>query len=181
MQTRECLIADLRPEFTPLLQAHLPNNENPIVCYEAVYDRNDYPPKCTFYKACIITAYRLIDASVGFEKGFLGGYNGKSHASATSALLQDIVSVNEEKGYERWNVFVNGQGNTRLFMVFDSQVSALKFIDILNRAIDEARKPKIPSQPSPADRLRELQNLYNERLISDAEYQQKRREILGQL
>ncbi len=60
------------------------------------------------------------------------------------------------------------------------QVSS-KFVSTLRAAISQAKATASRTQVNPANLLRELTQLHNERFITDAEFEQKRKEILNQL
>jgi hypothetical protein len=181
MQTRECSVANLGAESVEALKAHLPSDENPLACFETQIEREgDY--KATEFYIGLITPRRLVGVTVHLPKGFFGGYTGKNDIRAASMSLRDIVQIREGTwGNDGYYIDVVGHGDTTIRMLFNTRQFLLKYTGKLNEVIEQARSITSQSQISPADRLRELQNLYNERLISDAEYQQKRREILGQL
>ena len=97
-------------------------------------------------------------------------------------LLTDIIGIEERKyGVQHFRVDVLGQSNNKFAFNFGSQQVSQQFMNILRSAIEQAKATSLHSQGNAADRLRELARLLKEGLINDAEFEQKRKEFLGQL
>lgn len=180
IETRECSLAELKPEFAEILKGHLPSDEQPLICCETRWE-TDFSPKKTIFSVGIITQHWIVDADLSLHKSFLG-YTGEADTSATSMFLAEIVGISEgdwaEMGFE---VKARGHGDNYVGCIFEARQVSIKFASILREAVEQAKAATLQTQKSPSDRLRELQKLYDDKLISDTEFQQKRKEILGQL
>ncbi len=110
-------------------------------------------------------------------------FSGKQYdISSGSMYLTDIRSIGETSNRPRViQVAIGGHGDYPTLLWLEQGQVASKFIAILRDAVNTARGMASQTQANPADRLRELAKLHQEGFINDAEFEQKRREILGKL
>jgi hypothetical protein len=127
------------------------------------------------YSAAIITNRQVLEA--GSHKG---------QASAQSMRLNDIFSISQQDHSgslgKDYRVFVSGPGEARLSFGFQSLASSNKFTERLQRARDNvASGASSATYSDVSDRLRKLTKLFEDGLISEPEFLQKRQQLLDNL
>ncbi len=183
--TTKLSFSQLRPKLQQLMTPHL-STDDIILCFETV-DKID----------CIGTVIDLLSGNgftgntywgiaISRKKVARGIYSGGGHEVAESINIVDITNVQpytDVGGAYSVNVF--GSGSTKMILVFGDKVNQQNFVNTLQRVVDDA-KNKISARGSNAtrdvkSRLKELTSLRDEGLIDEAEYQSKRRKILGEI
>jgi hypothetical protein len=182
MQTVECSFTQLQPALGQQIAGQFSTGEQPLICCETRGIEEPYSGK--FSDAYVITQRQIITARIrhlGMMDNIFSGRQFDNWGSS-SMYLADIVSIYESTGRQR-DVYVSikGHGETGLYLKFELGQVTQKFVAILRDATNRARGMTSQTQANPADRLRELAKLHQEGFISDAEFEQKRKEILGKL
>ncbi len=168
MKTIECSVAQLRPELNQQITAQFCGNEDPLACCEANADELFQGKPSLAY---VITQRQIIEA---------WSFRDTIHNYGSSMFLSDVVTIDEREGRGKdvVQVTLSGHGDTHKILYLER---GHKFISALRAAIGQAKTTASQMQISAGNRLQELTQLRNERLISDAEFEQKRKEILNQL
>jgi len=177
---RECAIEELQPELQATVKRSMPVNDGLVACFETKNEPDAIEgvlglimlelPRTT-YNAYVISQQYLIHAETG-----------KPNSSSSSMRLLDIVSVKEDE----FGIYARGHGNSVIWLPFRSEKEiSKKFVEILRNTVEKARNISSvsPSQPPTniEERLRVLTQLHKDNLINDIEFQEKRKEILGEL
>lgn len=171
-KTRECSLDELRPELGKVAKEQLSSNEEVLICYESKVRVTLFGlmPTTSFH-ALIATGHKIIKVS-----GYDTGVN-----KVESMCLSDVVSVGEDIYAGEFSARMLGYGGSAIAFPFESREPARKFTNLLRRAIGESKATAPQQNKSASDRLRELAQLHKDGLISEDEFQQKRKEILDQL
>lgn len=187
IKTRQCWLIELHPELRSYLASQFPIGETVIACFETTkIDRVGFGPiDSEVISAGIVTPTRAI-----VLRYFGRGWKPKDRGVAADCMnLTDAVTVTTSSAYEvnlLWGgttystVTVHGHGGTVAFDI-DSLDNAARFAQILRTAIEQARASQPQLQQSPAQRLRELAKLHEEKLISDDEFESQRKRILAEM
>ncbi len=181
--SRECPVSELHPQLEKLIQPFLSNADEVLTCFEYGFKPLGLWRQPGF--ASVITHTRLVCANrITLTEG----------KGAKACQLVDIVHVDELMSpivfnyagwtHDHYEVVAHSLGS-ELHCHFYSQLEAQKFAQILRTAIERAKATAPPIMPqsaiSPEERLRRITQLHKDGLISTEEFQQKRREILGEL
>lgn len=169
MKTRECLPAQLRPELNQQITAQLHGEQNLLACCET--SEVEFQAGKPSY-AYVITPRQIIQAWTNPKLRKTGAY---------SIFLGDMISVGDGRDRKAgFAVWMRTREDVSMRLYFETEQVARKFASTLRTAIDQAKAPT-PPPASPADRLRELTRLRQEGLVTEPEFEQKRKEILGEL
>ena len=112
------------------------------------------------------------------------------HGMLTSTKVEDfpysrISSVTSKKGMKWGTLTIHASGNDAKVQYVDPGSLGVEFADVVRGMLHAPAPPTPPPPPPPAasadDRLRRLAALHADGLVSDAEYQAKRAELLGDL
>jgi hypothetical protein len=181
--TRACLVQDLRPDFVSIVQKYISSSDNILACYETkgtyknvgfIFDYNR-----AVYIIQIITKRLLI-------YGWSGGFRNHETPETTVLQLRDIKQIHEGSNWNYWSVNVLGQSNNHIECTFTSQKFSQDFASILFGAMEQEKTEQIlpsqsPSLASIEDSIERLSNLHKKGIISDIEFQEKRKELLNQI
>ncbi len=170
--SKECSLDQLTPQLRKLLEPHLPDNENILICCETKYSKNLF--------AQVITEHRIVSAYYDEQK-FWGHISGPiSKDTAVSLLLSDIVAI-EHKYFNLYILTASGPGKVQVHCRFKTRELLNKFMTVLSDKVKQERSISAQHDTEIAGRLRELEQLHREGLIDNIELQEKRREILNRL
>jgi hypothetical protein len=178
-QSRACSLQDLRPDFAKVVQKHISVDEEIIACYETTGTKSNngviFETQTPVYSAQIISRKQLIL-----------GWSSNDGYSVKSIQLRDIVSISEGGSggvYGYW-VTASAQGEIHLGCAFANPQMSQDFAQILKQAIEQektASESKGLSLASIEERIETLTRLHKNGLISDLEFQEKRKELLNQI
>jgi len=200
-QTRECSFAETRPDLKSAIRQHLEEDDQIRACYETIkeesfwIDVDVFDPVATLnelldylsnlakvktYMTYVVTQNRLILAATSQNKRMSPNVN----VHWTS--LHDVVSISAYRKADRcYVVSASGHGESSTQCMFASEEYAHRFSVALSQAVDSIKSTSVStSSKSPSsteDRLQVLTKLHKDGLVSDAEFQQKRSEILKEL
>jgi hypothetical protein len=173
-KTKECTLDTLRPDHRRQIASQLPRDETPLIC--CVTEYVGFLREEASY-AYVITSRRVIATRL---------MRGEKEISVSSIFFTDIVTSGEYDYEGTHGIDIQGHGGSRMRYYFESNEVLVKFRNILQDAMNRAKQTPSQSQTTqpqrnPADRLRELVQLHQDGFITDAEFEQKRKEILGRL
>lgn len=101
----------------------------------------------------------------------------------TSRLLKDIHSIREANRKDLFRFVV--EGHEDLYFWSGSKAVYDKFLRFVQQGMEKQKRQFLANTfdlpKSPEERLRTLIQLHKDGLIDDSEFEQKRKEILGQL
>ncbi len=160
LEILECSLDAMTPENRNQILAQLSSDETPLICYEIGSKEGG--------SAYVITQRQVIAAHS----------NSKFKEELVSwILLTDITSISYNPILS--NITISGYAQSAITCGFgkDPLIPMSKFRSILQDGIKRARE----SQRVPADRLRELVQLHQDGFITDAEFDQKRKDTLEKL
>jgi len=164
IQITECTLEQLEPILREGIARSLSKGEQPLTCLVSKQLQVVY--------IYVITDARLMCAGATRDPIT----KRVSPTRITSLSLDEIVGISTG---DKW-VRADRSDGMHIGCELDTKQRAQSFASSLQSAKDCLRASL--SQPiSPADRLRELAKLHSEGLISESEFQQKRREIMKQL
>ena len=166
----ECSLAQLRPELNQQITTQLHGDENLLACCET--SQVEFQSGKPSY-AYVVTPRQIIQAWTSPKQRKTGAY---------AIFLSDITDVGEYTDRKTGSgVWVRARADSNMRLYFETPQGANKFATTLRAAIDQAPAAAPQTPTNPADRLRQLTQLHQEGLVTDAEFQQKRKEILDQL
>jgi hypothetical protein len=193
--TVECQLNEFLPELQSLISGHFQSGEAILFSCQTLHqgspfikEPNAYGQIITERRVALAVHNKFIDiayapsdfiSNAGYASGIKQQGNGNF---AGSILLSDIVSL--ETNSIRMNcsrVKTTGLGGNDLQFVFASNEIHQNFLNILQKAMDNAKTAISHSGINIEKRLEELTRLYKNGLISEIEYESKRKEILNQL
>lgn len=166
----------------PAVKSLLPSDEQVLVCYEII-DKPGGGEKLfnflassntpDYYAAYVITPKRLICVI----------QRNKYSKLQMARQLTDIFTIREVSDKGSWGFVV--EGFEEMYFWFTSKTAYDRFLALVGQGIDQAQRKSIPIKvelsKSPEERLRVLVQLHKDGLVDDAEFELKRKEILGQL
>ncbi len=192
-QTRECSIKELDLKLREIIKPYISDGEKILLCFEtgpieeedtrsaiSKFFSSELPDD--FRSTSILTNIKIIYASRNPRFG--------NDGNVITLDLNDISGITEEStsghGYSSCSVTANitngrptGVGS---FSGAHKVNMSRKFTDAIRQELQKARTSSASeNSKSVEERLRTLTNLHKEGLVSEAEFQQKRKEILGQL
>jgi hypothetical protein len=194
-QTKECSIKELNPKLRKIIKPYISDGEKILLCFETeskedtrstlskVFDQ--FQGNKSFWEwvgpntssVLILTNRKVINASIG-------GYT-SIDGRVTTINLDDISNVTEGTQYDYCQVtanVTNGIPANASFIGERKVEMSRKFSDAIRQEIQKIKTSSTSENSKGVEeRLRALTNLYKEGLISEAEFQQKRKEIIGQL
>jgi hypothetical protein len=185
MRTLESALDRLHPELGAQLAAQLSSRENILFCCET--------RDVEFYEGLPSYAFVITQRRVAYAKLVVRGILFTRYdTSASSMFLSDIISINESNNRDTpfdWymrrsrvlTVDLRGHGDNGFVFFFVDGPVARKFLTTLKELVNHTRTSAATAKGSPADRLRDLVRLHDEGLVTDAEFQQRRNEILQEL
>lgn len=177
IKTRECSVRDLRRKVAAGIRQYLSSNDRILICCETIFKEGIGLGVPRGLCAYVVTQNCLISSNYWRKTEYLTG--------ADSMLLVDIISVQEKSDKFGYSVTAHRHGSAAIVCSFGSQQASRKFASILREAIEKAKTAHVAapldSPGSVEERLRTLTQLHRDGLVSDTEFQQKRKEILGQL
>jgi len=195
-QTRECSIEELDPKLRKITKPYISYGEKILLCIERIPAKDTRSAINKFFSselpddshsASILTDRKIITA-------YISPFLRRDHVGTIN--LDDISSITEEfsssEGYYRDDYdssckvtanITNGRPTgVGSFYGTHKVKMARKFAGAIRQEIQKAKASSTSeNSKSVEERLRALTNLYKEGLISEVEFQQKRKEILGQL
>lgn len=175
-ETCECSIKELEPELHNVVKPYISEGERVLLCIETG-SRFGIILSTYHYDASILTNKKIIVASA----------SSRSVPSVTTIDLADISSISQHLDAHHANfvvadIVVHVIGGEPTHLTFRSLDAAQKFERILREIVEQLKtQTSLKSPKMVEERLRALTNLYKEGLVSESEFQQKRKEILGQL
>ena len=170
MKTVECSLAQLRPELNQQITAQLHGDQNLLACCET--KEVEFQGGKPSY-AYVITPRQIIQAWTNPKQRKTGAY---------SIFLSDIISIGEGKDRKTgFAVWMRTHEDLSMQLYFETEQGARKFASTLRSAMSQAKAAVIYTPASPADRLRSATQMHQEGPVTDAEFAEKRKEILGQL
>ena len=197
--TVECQLTKLLPELRNLISGHLQSGEAILFSCQTLHQGSPFIGEPNAYGQ-IITERRIVQAihnkfldialapsDLIFNSGVASGIRDmmKTHGSgnfAGSMLLSDIVSLETSTLRMRCcGIKTSGLGGTELQFIFASNEIHQKFLATLQKAMENAKVVASHAGVSTEKRLEKLAQLYKNGLISETEYQSKRKEILNQI
>ncbi len=162
---RRCTIQDLDSKIATECRKYIPPEENVLVCYE--WDFGGFLSR--EFAVYVVTEKQLVFAQ-----------NVSRMLGIVSVPLTDIYTVHESKSSSSYQV----EANNKKFD-FNDKNDADHFAAVLREAIQHVKgirnSPQGSSQSNAEERFRVLVRLRNDGLITEEEFQQKRKEILGEL
>jgi len=183
-QTRKCSIQELQPKLATAIGQYMSSDDRILACYETKYTE-DLVTALLGLALLVGLPETSIEAQVVTQSQVIHARTSKDGNSASSIRLADILNIEETSSRGYYKTIVHSQGEATIWAGFASLQMEQKFANILRQAIKQARAaPTATSSPSLSileDRLRVLTQLHKDGLISEAEFQQKRGELLNQL
>lgn len=173
-RTIKCLFDSLEPEMGKPLQELIPEGEEIIYC-----SRTNW----FMLYIQIITSTQVVIAKALYHKGTMSFAKPSIDMPKFYSIpLSQIVDVKEGKHeeYDVYYVRFYRQENDYLETCFMTNKDAQDFLNELKK-VQEYNNLNIQLENRPPNRLRELTKLYNEGIITENEFQQKRKDILDQL
>ena len=187
--TRQCEVKDLQRDLQKLVKRHVPVNEQITVCLETRYEPKSsiwtsldeivslrFRSASPHYSAYLITDSRF--ACIEHSDKSIIDY--KLLEKAESFQLGDILGIQEDNGELR----IRSHGDAAIRCQFETTQQLQEFALLLRQAVEQAKHSRAQHDSRTEDaelRLKNLDRLLRSGLISNDEYQQKRRDILDQL
>jgi hypothetical protein len=172
-QTKECSIGELQSKLQKTVKQFLDGDEKVLLCLQTIYSLG-LGLFGSVRSAHVITERKLIKVDLS------------EYSHNESMQLADIQSVQESSdGLGTYRTSALGHGGVAVHCDFRSRQASEKFARTLREAIEHVNtlRHSIPTQ-HPADveeRFRLLTKLHKDNLVSEDEFQKKRKEILGEL
>ena len=168
------------------VKPYLTDNDSVLMCCESSTLGGIVVPLVTklYRRAYIVTASRLISAGMFQTSGFSPSLSNNTEVLSTKLL--DINSITEHHSHEGHFVIARSLGEIHS-CIFFSKPLAGKFRQLLEQAVQRSKTPASQAFPFPdpppthEERLKRLTRLHDDKLISDAEFEQKRKAILDEL
>jgi hypothetical protein len=173
---RQTPIEHLDPALKQSWQSVAINGEQALMCVESIYEGKGLLGTTTrSLSAIVVTASRLVTLRVHFTLG-------KQTSDQTNVLsLQDVTGISHYKGtLGGFQLVIDSHAGPVLWNFHEQDEIGRTFADTLQAAVDTA-KTAGRLGPDVATRLRELQGLRRECLISEEEFQRRREVILQQI
>lgn len=196
--TVECQPTEFYPGIHSLVSGHLQSGEAILFSCQTAHQDSPFISETNVYGQ-IITERRVIQAirnkflnieiapsdfisNLGARDGIRNMMKRYGNGNlAGSILLGDIAGL-ETSNYRLgcYGLKISGMGGTDLKLVFASNEVFQKFLAVLQKAREDAKVNTSHDRANIGKRLEELTQLYKDGLITEVEYQSKRKEILNQ-
>ena len=197
LDTEVCSIADLPPNIRSKVENQILPNESILYCYKTKLQgkiKNLWGQIITNEKIVIASENALPLDAINWSGAFLSErrriwrIHGGFFEPVSSMNLENIETVNVEKMNRKdWHKITVKSTSADLIFAFSSNDTSMQFSQNLHKAIkdkmnlsdtdqfDEVNEPEI------ANKLKTLMDLFRRDLISQEEYESKRKEILDEI
>ncbi len=172
-KTIECPLSEIEPELRRLVEEKLQSGEEILSCFRVEYH---------MVWAQIITNLRVVSVKAIALRMNIFSTRPRIEMPRIDMLdLKDIVhlELTRSQEYDLITVRISAGDGRIMEMNFTLESAAQKFHKVLQSVL--AAENKHSPQAAVADRLRELSELLEMKLISDEEYREKRSQILKEL
>jgi hypothetical protein len=160
-ETVECSLPQLEPLIRQLLTSSLATNEQPLICVK--HKGQGALRIYVVAESRIVTLYRpdllVVTGAPVVYTFFIDDIVGFTREDNSPVIS---INIQFHSGYHK--------------LIFESRQIADKFVSVFQEALTRSK-----TKPDTANRLRQLAQLHKEGLISDSEFEQKRKDILGQM
>jgi hypothetical protein len=172
-KTIECELAEVDIELRNLIENLMEPGEKVLACFRV---------ESGMVWVQVITDRQVIAAKAIALRSGVFSFKPKIEMPRISSLdFKDIAHFKQERSqdYDLYTVMITGKDGQILETNFTLETAASKFCNTLTSATTSGIKQSL--QGSTAERLRELSELLDMKLISEEEFQTKRSEILRNL
>lgn len=170
--TIECTLSQLEPELRSSLSDFLGSDETIITCYKTIWH---------MVWVQVITNLRVIILRADLIPGMLFLRKPVINSREIKSIpLSEIEKIECKKntGYDIYTIEIIGRNQQTLEANFLTRQKAELFENSLHHSLASDQNK---NKPATVERMRALSQLFQEGLITDQEYEEKKKEILSGL